>query len=129
VQEGDAKKTVRVMLVEDQLPFRRAIAYLLDREPDLEVVAQAGSVDEARSQAASVGFDMAVLDLGLPDGNGVDLVAELRVASPGAAVLIMSASLDPANFAKAEEAGADGVLDKFARPGEVVDAIRRMGNG
>lgn len=129
MQEGDAKKTVRVMLVEDQLPFRRAIAYLLDREPDLEVVAQAGSVDEARSQAASVGFDMAVLDLGLPDGNGVDLVAELRVASPGAAVLIMSASLDPANFAKAEEAGADGVLDKFARPGEVVDAIRRMGNG
>ena len=129
MQEGDAKKTVRVMLVEDQLPFRRAMAYLLDREPDLEVVAQAGSVDEARSRAASVGFDVAVLDLGLPDGNGVDLVAELRVASPGAEVLIMSASLDPANFAKAEEAGADGVLDKFARPGEVVDAIRRLGNG
>ena len=129
MQEGDAKKTVRVMLVEDQVPFRRAMAYLLDREPDLEVVAQAGSVDEARSHAASVGFDVAVLDLGLPDGNGVDLVAELRVAGPGAAVLILSASLDPANFAKAEEAGADGVLDKFAGPGEVVDAIRRLGNG
>jgi DNA-binding NarL/FixJ family response regulator len=129
VQEGDAKKTVRVMLVEDQVPFRRAMAYLLDREPDLEVVAQAGSVDEARSHAASVGFDVAVLDLGLPDGNGVDLVAELRVANPDAAVLILSASIDPAIFAKAEEAGADGVLDKFARPGEVVDAIRRLGNG
>jgi DNA-binding NarL/FixJ family response regulator len=129
VQEGDAKKTVRVMLVEDQVPFRRAMAYLLGREPDLEVVAQAGSVDEARSHAASVGFDVVVVDLGLPDGNGVDLIAELRVASPGAAVLILSASLDPANFAKAEEAGADGVLDKFARPGEVVDAIWRLGNG
>jgi DNA-binding NarL/FixJ family response regulator len=129
VLEGDARKMVRVMLVEDQVPLRRAMAYLLGREPDLEVVAQAGSVDEARSHAASVGFDVVVVDLGLPDGNGVDLIAELRVASPGAAVLILSASLDPANFAKAEEAGADGVLDKFARPGEIVDAIWRLGNG
>jgi DNA-binding NarL/FixJ family response regulator len=129
VQEGDAKKTVRVMLVEDQVPFRRSMAYLLGREPDLEVVAQAGSVDEARSHAASVVFDVVVVDLGLPDGDGVDLIAELRVASPDAAVLILSASLDPANFAKAEEAGADGVLDKFARPGEVVDAIRSLGKG
>ena len=46
------------------------MASLVDRQPDLEVVAQAGSVDEARRQAASVGCDVAVLDLGLPDGNG-----------------------------------------------------------
>ncbi len=118
---------VRVKLVEDQAPLRRAMASLLGREPDLEVVAQAGSVDEARSHAASVDFDVAVLDLGLTDGNRVDLIAELRVASPGAAMLILSASLDPANFAKAEEAGADGVLDTFARPGEIVDAIGLLG--
>lgn len=89
---------VRVMLVEDQVPFRCAMASLLGREPDLEVVAQAGSVDEARSHAASVDFDVAVLDLGLTDGNGVDLIAELRAVSPGAAVLILSANLDPASF-------------------------------
>ncbi len=83
------------MLVEDQADFRGLTALLLGREPDLEVVAQAGSLAEARSHAARISFDVAVLDLGLPDGNGVDLIGDLREANEGVAVLILSASLDP----------------------------------
>ena len=71
------------MLVEDQADFRHLIATLLGRQQDLEVVAQAGSLAEARRHAAAVEFDVAVLDLGLPDGNGADLIAGLRRASPG----------------------------------------------
>jgi DNA-binding NarL/FixJ family response regulator len=115
------------MLVEDQADFRHLMATLLGREADLEVIAQAGSLAEARRHAATVGFDVAVLDLGLPDGNGADLIAELRKASPSVGVLILSASLDSKNLEKATRAGADEMLDKLAAPCEVLEAIRRIG--
>jgi two-component system response regulator DesR len=115
------------MLVEDQADFRHLIATLLGRQEDLEVVAQAGSLAEARRHGAAVEFDVAVLDLGLPDGNGADLIAELRRASPGVGVLILSASLDAKNLKKATDAGADEMLDKLAAPGYVLGAIRRIG--
>lgn len=120
---------IRVMLVEDHADFRRLVAAVVDREADLEVVAQAGSLEEARGQIASVGCDVAVLDMGLPDGVGSDLIAGLRELCPGSAVLILSASLDAANLARVKEAGADEVMDKFGDPAEVVEAIRRLGAG
>ena len=89
---------------------------LLGREPDLEVVAQAGSLAEARSHAAAVKYDVVVLDLGLPDGNGVDLIGDLREFDAGAAVLILSASLHPTNLKRATEAGADEILDNWPFP-------------
>jgi two-component system response regulator DesR len=126
VQEGDIQKVVRIMLVEDEAAFRRAMAFLLDREPDIEVVAEAGSLEEARRHAASVAFDVAVLDLGLPDGNGLDLVGDLRGANPRSVALILSANVDPTNLARAKDAGADEVLDKLATPDEIISAIRRF---
>lgn len=119
---------VRVMLVEDHADFRRLVAAWVDREDDMEMVAQAGSLEEARRHLASAGCDVAVLDMGLPDGFGSDLVAELRELRPPSAALILSAALDLPNLARARGAGADGILDKFAEPKEVVGAIRRLGN-
>jgi len=115
------------MLVEDQADFRHLMATLLGRQPDLEVVAQAKSLAEARGHARTARFDVVVLDLGLPDGTGTDLIPELRGASPGTAVLVLSASLNPGSLAKASEAGADEIMDKFAALDEVVDTIRRLG--
>jgi two-component system response regulator DevR len=120
---------VRVMLVDDHADFRRLVAAVVDREADLEVVAQAGSLEEARGRIASVGCDVAVLDMSLPDGVGSDLIAGLREMCPGSAVLILSASLDAATLARVKEAGADQVLDKFGNPAEVVGAIRQLGAG
>jgi two-component system, NarL family, response regulator DevR len=120
---------VRVMLVDDHADFRRLVAAVVDREADLEVVAQAGSLEEARGRIVSVGCDVAVLDMSLPDGVGSDLIAGLRETCPGSAVLILSASLDAATLAKVKEAGADEVLDKFGNPAEVVGAIRQLGAG
>jgi DNA-binding NarL/FixJ family response regulator len=122
-------RTIRVMLVEDHADFRHLVARWVDREPDLEVVAEAESLEEARRLAASVGCDVAVLDIGLPDGSGTDIVAELRELCPGSASLILSATLDPASLARAREARAEEVLDKFAGPAEVIEVIRRLGNG
>ena len=126
--EGPATQT-RVMLVDDHEDFRGLMVALLEGQPDLEVVAQAGSMAEARAEAPTARFDVVVLDLGLPDGNGADLIGELREASPGGAVLIMSASLHPTNLEKAMREGADEVMDKLASPREVVGTVRRLGNG
>ena len=116
------------MLVEDQADFRHLMAALLGRQPALELVAEAESLAEARMHATTTRFDVVVLDLGLPDGTGTDLIAELRGAYPDTAVLILSASLNLGSLARASEAGADEIMDKFAALDEVVDTIRRLGS-
>jgi DNA-binding NarL/FixJ family response regulator len=125
---GELATKVRVMLVEDQADFRHLMATLVGRQPDLEVVAQAKSLAEARMHTKTTPFDVVVLDLGLPDGTGTDLIAELRWSNPDTAVLVLSASLNPGSLAKASDAGADEIMDKFAALDEVVDTIRRLGS-
>ena len=125
----DLAMRTRIMLVDDHADFRHLMTAMLGRQADLEVVAQAGSLAEARSHAARVRCDVVVLDLGLPDGNGVDLIGDVREVNADAAVLILSASLHPTNLQRATEAGADEILDKMATPGEIVGTIRRLGTG
>ena len=74
----DETRRIRVLLVEDHPDFRRLMEGLLGGQADIKVVVQAGSLAEARKHAAVVRFDVVVLDLSLPDGDGVDLIAELR---------------------------------------------------
>jgi DNA-binding NarL/FixJ family response regulator len=97
---------------------------MLEREPDLTVVGQAGSLAEARGMLG--GVDVAVLDLALPDGNGGDLIDELRATSPGASALVLSASVDRAEIARAVQRGAAATIDKMAHLDEVVDAVRGL---
>jgi DNA-binding NarL/FixJ family response regulator len=118
---------VRIVLVEDHAVVREAIAAAFDREPDFEVVGQAGSLAEARPLINDV--DVAVLDLGLPDGFGGDLIKELRLVNPRAAVLVLTASLDRADIARAVESGAAATFDKTAHLDEIVHAARRVGAG
>jgi two-component system, NarL family, nitrate/nitrite response regulator NarL len=130
VSEEGSARPLRIMLVEDHISFRQALAFMLDRDPGFEVVAQAGTLAEARrgldGKETPEGIDAAVIDLALPDGNGVDLIGDLRSHNPDLTVLVLSATLSQANLAKAVQAGADGVLDKLAGIGEIVDALRRV---
>ena len=71
---------------------------------------------------------MAILDLGLPDGSGADLIADLRRASPGMRVMVLSASLDPVGIENARSAGADEILDKLTPVEEVLATVRCLGN-
>jgi len=118
---------IRVLLVDDHASFRQPLAFMLEREPEITVVAQAGSLAEAR--AALEGVDVAIVDLDLPDGNGVDLVRALRAANPNGMVLILSGSNDRALFARAVEEGASGVMNKSSRIAEIVEAVQRLGAG
>lgn len=118
---------IRVLLVEDHASFRQALAFMLERESDITVVGQAGSLAEARRLLA--GVDVAILDLGLPDGNGMVLIEELRAANPRGRVLILTASADQGDLARVIELGAAGTLNKSVGAGEIVTAIRRLSAG
>jgi DNA-binding NarL/FixJ family response regulator len=119
---------VRVMLVEDHAAFRQALASLLSQEPDLEVVAQAGSLAQARKMLHTP-LDVAVLDLALPDGDGRELIGEMRRANAGLSVLVLSVMLGSGHLDEVMKAGADAVLHKVASPPTIVEEVRRLAAG
>ena len=122
--EKGGTEGIRVMHVEDHADFRDLMKILLNSQSDIELVAQAGSLVEARAQVVSSDIDVAVLDLGLPDGNGLDLIPDLRQANPDVGVLILSANLDAANLEHASD--ADEIMDKLAPVDEVLGSVRKL---
>lgn len=122
---------MRIMLVDDHSSFREPLAFMLGREPGVEVVAQAGSLAEAREILADekLAAEIALVDLDLPDGSGVDLIGLLGETRPGTAPLVLSAFSDRGRIVRAIEAGASGILHKSASIAEIVEAVRRLGSG
>jgi PAS domain S-box-containing protein len=118
---------VRVLLVEDHVAVREAIAAAFLRDGGFDVVGQAGSLSEARGMLS--GVDVAVIDLGLPDGYGGDLIGELREAEPEAQALVLSANLDRTEIARAVDSGAAGALSKAAPLEQLVQAVQRLRAG
>jgi DNA-binding NarL/FixJ family response regulator len=118
---------IRLLIVDDHTAIRQALTFLFAQEQEFTVIGQAGSVAEARTMFESV--DVAIVDLDLTDGNGATLVEELRAANPHSTVLILTASADRIEYARAIEAGAAGVLHKSAQVSEIIDAARRVSNG
>jgi DNA-binding NarL/FixJ family response regulator len=116
----------RVHLVEDHAAFRETLTTVLNMHSDLEVVGRAGSLAEGRAAAALEVVDVAVVDVFLPDGNGVELVRELRRADSHVLIVILTAGLDPELHALAFEAGADEVCVKAEGIEEIMKAIRRI---
>jgi DNA-binding NarL/FixJ family response regulator len=118
---------LRVLVVDDRVDFRQAFAALLEAQPDLEVVAQAGTLAEAHRMLE--GVDVALLDRGLPDGDGLKLMRPLRDTNPHARVFVISSTVEMRHPEDALEAGADGVIDKLDPPERVFQAIRGEAGG
>jgi DNA-binding NarL/FixJ family response regulator len=118
---------IRVLVVDDNADFWRAFVGLLEEQPDLEVVGTAGSLSEARTMLE--GVDVALLDRGLPDGDGLEVVGDLRAMNPGTRVFVISSTAEVIHPRDAIEAGADGVIDKFDVPERVFAAIREPWGG
>jgi DNA-binding NarL/FixJ family response regulator len=118
---------LRILVVDDNAGFRDVFSLGLDYQPDFEVVAQAGSLAEARAMLE--GIDVVIVDRGLPDGDGLTLIGELREASPGAALLVMSATVEEAHPQQVLDAGAAGILDKIAPLEEQAAQIRAVRDG
>jgi DNA-binding NarL/FixJ family response regulator len=117
-------EAVRILLVEDHAAYREAVASEFEREPDFEIVGQAPTLAEARQMLE--GADVVILDLGLPDGSGADLIPELRAVNPKAHALVLTAAFDPAMATKAIEHGATAVLDKATDLREVAQTVRQI---
>jgi two-component system response regulator DesR len=121
---------LRLLLVEDHAAFRGALKFLLDLRPGMKVVAECGSLAGCRALGARLkAVDLALLDLMLPDGDGADLIGDLRGANPEVKVLILTARIEPELHERAAEAGADGVLNKMAALSEIVSEVARLGRG
>jgi|SRR5215217_2293328 len=121
-----ASGKLNIMLVEDHSLFRDALAFVLAREPDLEVVAKAGSLAEAREALGGRRLDVAVVDLSLPDGDGTKLTEELRRSSPGVRVVVLSATVSAGDAEEVLRAGADAVLDKVRSYSTIAEEVRRL---
>jgi DNA-binding NarL/FixJ family response regulator len=116
---------VRIMIVEDHVSFRQALAHMLDLEPGFSVVAQTGSLAETRGVEPGE-IDIAIVDMALPDGEGTDLIKDLHKSEDRVVVLVLSGSVSRRQHARAIEAGAAGVMHKSSSIEEIVDAVRRL---
>ena len=121
----------RLFLLEDHSWFRKALADLLEREPDLEVVAEAGSLADARREAAKKAeeIDLAVVDLLLPDGIGTEVIRDLRADGSEIPVLVLTIAQGPDLRAWVRSMGADEMISKDASVDEILSAIRVLLRG
>jgi DNA-binding NarL/FixJ family response regulator len=122
---------IRIMVVDDHDTFRDPLAFMLEREPDLTVVARPRSLSEAKEvlKSAEHEVDVAIVDLNLPDGSGTDLIKDLRGSHPRVKALVLSAMSERRYLAEAIEAGAAGIMHKSAPMSDLVEAVRSLAVG
>jgi two-component system nitrate/nitrite response regulator NarL len=119
----------RVLVVDDHPVVRRGLHALLMTAPWVAEVVEAGSVAAAVAAATVGDVDLVLMDVGLPDGDGIDATRRILRARPTAAVLMLTIEDDPAVIDRALRAGARGYLGKDAHPDAVLDALRIVRHG
>ena len=121
--------TTRVFIVDDHELVRRGLIELIDTEMDLSAVGQAGDVQEALVALTTVVTDVAVLDVRLPDGSGIELCREIRSLYPDVKVLILTSFLDDEALLGAVLGGASGYVIKDIKNLDLLEAIRKVAVG
>ena len=117
---------IRLLLIDGHTLFRELLALRLTQEPDFRVIAAASALTEIRQELRQVAVDVALVELALPDGRGVELIRDLRAVHREARVLVVTTSEDRHEHAAAFAAGASGVVSKTCRAAEIITAIRRL---
>jgi DNA-binding NarL/FixJ family response regulator len=121
--------TTTVFLLDDHEVVRRGLRELLETEPDLDVVGEAASAEEALTRIPAAAPDVAILDVRLPDGDGVAVCRELRSLMPALRCLMLTSFADDEALFSAIMAGASGYVLKQIRGSELVNAVRRVAQG
>lgn len=127
--KGSGAAAVRVYLVDDHEIVRRGLRELLELEPDVVVVGESGSADEATRRIPAMRPDVAVLDARLPDGSGIEVCRQVRAVDPTIRALILTSFDDEQALTAAVLAGASGYLLKDIRGGDLVQTVRRVAAG
>ncbi|MBM6402219.1 response regulator transcription factor [Phycicoccus sonneratiae] len=118
-----------LLVVEDQVMLREALAALLDLEPDLDVVGQVGRGDEVLAAVAECSPDVVLLDIELPGLSGLDVAERLREAAPGTVVVVVTTFGRPGYLRRALDAGVRGFVVKDGPVEGLADAVRRVTAG
>jgi DNA-binding NarL/FixJ family response regulator len=124
-----SRMPTRVFLLDDHEVVRRGLRELLEAEDDMEVVGEAGTAEEAYGRIPATTPHVAVLDLQLPDGDGIDVCRDVRSKHPEIACLMLTSFSDDEAVYAAILAGAAGYILKQVRGTDLVDAIRRVAAG
>ena len=120
---------MRVFLLDDHEVVRRGVRELLEAEDDLEVVGEAGTAEQALARIPPTRPQVAILDVRLPDGNGVEVCRDVRSRHPEVACIMLTSFSDDEALVQAIMAGASGYLLKQIRGTDIVDAVRRVARG
>lgn len=120
---------IKIFLLDDHEVVRRGVAALLNAEPDMEVVGEAGTTQQALARVPALRPDVAVLDVRLPDGDGVTVCRELRSRMPELACLMLTSFADEDALFDAVMAGASGYVLKQIHGSDLVGAVRTVAAG
>lgn len=121
--------TIRVFLVDDHEVVRRGLADLLGLEEDMEVVGEASTKEDALHRIPAARPDVAVLDVRLPDGSGVEVCRDIRATLPDVHCLMLTSYADDEALFDAIMAGASGYVLKEIRGNDLIDAVRQVADG
>jgi two-component system response regulator NreC len=121
--------SVRILIVDDHAVVRAGLRLLLDAEPDLEPVGEAGTARDAIFQARSLKPDLILMDVGMPDQNGLEVVPTLLHEHPEVKVLVLSMQDEPQYVRQAFDVGASGYVLKESADADLVTAIHQVARG
>lgn len=122
-------ENIRVMIIDDHEVVRRGIAEIVDRAEGLEVVAEAGTVEDAIRRAELVVPDVILVDLQLPDGTGIDVMNRIKQTKPEIRSVVLTSFDDDSALAETLEAGAVAYILKTVRGAEITDVISAVAEG
>ncbi len=120
---------IRVLVADDHAVVRRGVMQILSEAPDMVVAAEATNGSEVLRAVQQDGYDVILLDMALPDRNGLDVLRDIRSLRPDLHVLILSMYPEDQYAVRALKAGADGYLTKESAPDELLAAIQKVYRG
>jgi len=121
--------TIRVFLLDDHEVVRRGVRELLESDSEVEVVGEAGTAEEALGRIPATSPDVAILDVRLPDGDGVEVCREIRSRNPEIQCLMLTSFADDEALFAAIMAGAAGYVLKQVKGDDLVESVKRVADG
>lgn len=120
---------VRILLIDDHAVLRAGLTMLLNAEPDMSVVGEAGNVDDGMDKLSALKPDIVLLDISMPEGSGLDFLKGMKVRAPESLFIILTMHNDEGYLRMALSAGASGYVLKQAANDELLAAIRVVSQG